>query len=257
MAQDFSTMSKSQEPVAGQDQSAGDHLAYPRSVKVGVILLCAATVVLMGWNLKSRLHIAVPQLGDGVATVENYTKGILDQQDDQLRQQDSDQDGLTDYEELRIYGTSPFIADSDSDGITDANEIKNGTDPNCPTGKTCGFGSSSELATGTRYDTSALQPIVNDPKEIRRLLIEGGVDARVLETIDDQSLQVLAQEALTASTQPTQEKIDLLKNLTPTQIRDLLKQQGVDTTALDQISDDDLMTLYQQALSQITVSNTN
>jgi hypothetical protein len=43
---------------------------------------------------------------------------------------DSDLDGLTDYEEINIYGTDPFNSDTDGDGLTDYEEINiYGTDP--------------------------------------------------------------------------------------------------------------------------------
>jgi hypothetical protein len=42
---------------------------------------------------------------------------------------DSDNDGLTDDEEIRIYQTDPYNPDTDGDGIPDGVEIKNGYSP--------------------------------------------------------------------------------------------------------------------------------
>lgn len=43
---------------------------------------------------------------------------------------DSDGDGLTDYEEINVYGTDPFNPDTDGDGLTDYEEVRiYGTDP--------------------------------------------------------------------------------------------------------------------------------
>jgi hypothetical protein len=42
---------------------------------------------------------------------------------------DSDGDGLTDIEELKIYGTDPQKADTDGDGFLDGDEVKNGYNP--------------------------------------------------------------------------------------------------------------------------------
>ncbi|MHA1353007.1 MAG: hypothetical protein ACTSPP_09495, partial [Candidatus Heimdallarchaeaceae archaeon] len=42
---------------------------------------------------------------------------------------DSDNDSLTDYEEVKIYGTDPNNDDSDGDGDPDGKEIENGLDP--------------------------------------------------------------------------------------------------------------------------------
>jgi len=42
---------------------------------------------------------------------------------------DTDEDGLFDYEEVRIYNTDPLEPDSDGDGFLDGDEIKNGYNP--------------------------------------------------------------------------------------------------------------------------------
>ena len=43
---------------------------------------------------------------------------------------DSDQDGLTDYEEVEEYGTDPLDEDTDDGGIGDGAEVlRDGTDP--------------------------------------------------------------------------------------------------------------------------------
>ena len=42
---------------------------------------------------------------------------------------DTDYDGLTDYEEVHIYGTDPSKADTSGDGILDAVKVKLGLDP--------------------------------------------------------------------------------------------------------------------------------
>lgn len=42
---------------------------------------------------------------------------------------DSDNDGLSDYDERTLYGTDPFSADTDGDGFIDGVEVENGFDP--------------------------------------------------------------------------------------------------------------------------------
>ena len=54
-----------------------------------------------------------------------------------LQQLDTDNDTLSDYEELEFYNTSPYLPDTDSDGTDDNIEIENGTDPLCPEGQDC------------------------------------------------------------------------------------------------------------------------
>jgi subtilisin family serine protease len=54
---------------------------------------------------------------DGLSNVEEIDLGT-----DAL-DSDSDNDGLTDFEETRTYGTDPLAADSDADGLTDYEEV--------------------------------------------------------------------------------------------------------------------------------------
>ncbi len=60
---------------------------------------------------------------DGLFDTEETTYGT-DSSDT-----DSDDDGLTDYDEIVTYGTDALVSDSDSGTISDGEEITNGTDP--------------------------------------------------------------------------------------------------------------------------------
>lgn len=45
---------------------------------------------------------------------------------------DTDEDGLTDYDEINLYGTNPNSYDTDNDGYTDGDEVEAGYNPNGP-----------------------------------------------------------------------------------------------------------------------------
>lgn len=61
-----------------------------------------------------------------VLTLE-YLKSLSDEE---LMDRDSDKDGISDYDEIYVYGTNPLKADTDGDGLSDYEEIfVYGTDP--------------------------------------------------------------------------------------------------------------------------------
>ncbi len=64
--------------------------------------------------------------GDGLSDAEEYEFGT------ETLIEDTDDDDLSDYDELYTYNTDPINPDTDGDDITDGDEIKLGLDPNNP-----------------------------------------------------------------------------------------------------------------------------
>ncbi len=137
--------------------------------------------------------------------------------DAKLKVLDTDNDGLSDWQELNVYGTSPYLADSDSDGLSDSAEISGGSDPNCPKGRECGSGGllnkppvDSLLAPAlpasepsapaapesalTPEDQQALQAL--SPQDVRELLRQGGVSEEDLQGASDEDLRQLLEETI-------------------------------------------------------------
>ena len=137
-----------------------------------------------------------------------------------LTQVDTDHDGLSDYDEINNYHTSPYLEDTDSDGIPDGVEVKNGTDPNCPTGKVCNGTDIAPLASSTNSSLST-------------------------STIETPSLSLPADMA-SGSQQILQNALDGKADAAT--LRQLLLTSGADKSMLDQISDEDLMKSYQETL---------
>lgn len=128
---------------------------------------------------------------------------------------DSDGDGLSDYDEINNYQTSPYLEDSDSDGISDYDEVKQGTDPNCPTGKVCNSSETSISTASSTVDNVAAG-----------LTIDSGA------TVTD-----------TGAVSTTGE-------VTPAILRQILLQSGTLTAAeLEKISDEEIMANYQKAVA--------
>jgi hypothetical protein len=64
---------------------------------------------------------------------DNDLDGLLDDEEimagSSLYSNDTDNDGLDDFDEVKTYKTSPKLADSDADGMNDAQELVAGTSP--------------------------------------------------------------------------------------------------------------------------------
>ena len=60
---------------------------------------------------------------DGLTNAQERQLGTNPESDD------SDSDGLSDYDEVHNYGTDPSLSDSDEDGLTDLTEVSTGYDP--------------------------------------------------------------------------------------------------------------------------------
>jgi len=182
--------------------------------------------------------------------------------DEQLKRQDTDGDGLSDYDELNVYHTSPYLADSDSDGIPDGVEVKNGTDPNCPQGKTCSVDavvppaatSTAPVIPSGPVDVSSGAPSVAD---LRSLLKQTGLtDAQVNALSDDQvkSLYTAAMaqgdtSSATSATPPTSSAPAATTPLTAAQVREVLLKSGIPEDKIKNVPDDVLLKTYQETIS--------
>lgn len=125
-----------------------------------------------------------------------------------LKKADTDGDGLSDYDELYVYHSSPYMRDTDSDGIPDGEEVRKGTSPTCQEGKDCLFNpiaaAANASSTAAQAAPSTTQPVAPDqkadlstlsPQELRDALIESGVPAAQLAGVSDEDLMKLVKQA--------------------------------------------------------------
>ena len=194
----------------------------PRKQKIAVFVLALgaiAIIIFWAWQFNTRLASPFKSSTDNklntAASNSNSSSTVID-----LHSIDTDHDGLSDYDEINIYHTSPYLEDTDSDGIPDGTEVKNGTDPNCPTGKVCNGTDNTINASSTAITASSTSA------NIPALSIPADVASSSQQTLQD----ALAGKADAAT------------------LRQLLLTSGADKAMLDQISDADLMASYQQTL---------
>lgn len=190
----------------------------------------------------------------------------------ELSIKDSDGDTLSDFAELYIHKTSPYIKDSDSDGTEDNSEIDSKTDPLCPTGQNCsGVIVTNVNAANTNSNVanaSTVQGTTLSADQIRDELSKLGMSQDDLNKINDDDLVQLYNDTLQQEQTNSQttnnvsntsiQQIDTLQNLTSSEIRDLLIQNGISEESLSSISDSELQKMYQSTLQeQVQQTNTN
>ncbi len=194
------------------EQSAVKSLS--KEQKIGfVLLLCFAILTVSLGLLQIRNTMYAP-----FALNNNVPADLKEKVNDQmaLQYRDTDLDGLSDFDELYVYTTSPYLADTDSDGIPDKQEIDLGKDPNCVEGQICipeGTAqitvSSSTILGGAVVDPGAPPPdiaqMLQDPKQLRQMLLQAGMDQKILDSYGDKDLLKMTEDLMkipTASTTP-------------------------------------------------------
>lgn len=253
-----------QEALVGDNYSANldkdnQQLYYPpknhKHLKFWSFLILVIFIIILSAyrfysNIFDPLKYDVPEwLSDQINSEEQAAKTIAE-----LKESDTDQDGLSDYQEIYQYYTSIFLPDTDSDGFTDAEEVNLGQDPVCPVGESCNL---LRLITPDTKLSSIIQDISLDDNltiqkaavaEFRKFLEANGMDKAELDVLTDEDLlaifrivdesNILDGDQLSAST-------------TPDQIREfLLLMPGVDEAEINAMSDDELTAIAQDLIDQ-------
>lgn len=224
------------EDVGGLNNSqTNDYYSRPplsKGQKIAVVVLAFFSFfIIIVWMIQFKQGISAP-LSGSKTVADTVTTGTTDPEKVDLVK-DTDGDGLTDYNELNTYKTSPYLEDSDSDGFSDKVEIDSGKDPNCPTGAVCNAVGANAVASTTESDvTSVTTPALN-------------LNA---------SQQANNQAALNLSASTSVNTADLQKVLAgqvdAASLRKMLLEAGMDPTALGKISDEALMSSYKETLNK-------
>lgn len=194
-----------------EEQNINPESTQDRTQKIlfsGVVIVGLATFVFGFLNFKTSISAPfrpVRSSSTDTANPEETGQLLIT-----LRSKDTDKDGISDYDELYGYNTSPYLADSDSDGITDSQEIQQGTDPNCPSGQTCSLAAVDTNTAGTNASSSLLDVLGTNTaaetnvnanevtvQELRTTLKNAGAPAATIDALDDATLLSLYRQVVT------------------------------------------------------------
>lgn len=184
---------------------------------LGVLMI----VVLIFWSSQFKKNLAINVGENSRQANELCPNGNCSDANnsDSLKLKDTDKDGLSDWDELYLHKTSPYLLDSDGDGTSDYEELMREQDPNCPAGSIC-----------------AGEESVDQPAEPEDILIAPGKIG------ENKNSDQLNQKDLN----------DIMSGKTEAdQVRQMLLEYGMDKALLDQISDVDLLETYNQTLKDL------
>ena len=229
----------------------------PEQTQIALGVVAIVALVFGLWQLKTALRLPVGLGGEsGVESSGGTAKvSILGDDVATLQQRDTDSDGLTDYDELYLYQSSPYLTDTDSDGYADKTEVESGNNPICPPEGACvpaiieTTGNESAVGTAPTAD------------EIRALLRQAGASEEQIASYDDATLLSLYNEVsaettgssntgdeATASFNLTPEQKELVKQMSGSELKQFLVNGGADAEMLQEIDDATLKALVWQQL---------
>lgn len=207
----------------GSNNKAPQGSGKGQKFAIGALAIFAIFILFM-WSSNLKQSISGPFTYNG-ETTENTSESATCESGDclfneNLKLKDTDQDGISDWDELNVYGTSPYLEDSDSDGYTDREEIQKNQDPSCPVGRECDSFSEVEDITS---ENIILEQLTSG---------ETASETTIVGDITEEDLQ----RALNGEAGAVRELF--------------LKSGQFDKTFLDQYTDEELFQAYQAILSE-------
>lgn len=194
--------------------------------RIGLVLLSSFAIMAVGLGILQLRNTLYEPFALNSSVPTTIKTDINSPEALQLR--DTDRDGISDFDEMYVYSTSAYLADSDSDGIADKIEIDSGSDPLCAVGKDCSAmvenpdaalvrnTTSSLKITGNSAEISAigekpvdLEQALQDPKQVRQMLLTSGMDAKILKAVSDADLMKLVNQAMAISNTSTNNAVNL------------------------------------------------
>lgn len=210
---------------------------------LGIFVVIAGATFVFGYFRINKNIILPLYRSESYFTIKT-TEELEDARQKRLKEQDTDSDGISDFDELYVFRTSPFLEDSDSDGINDGDEIADQTDPNCPRGKTCRqrsvasiLGQGAETVESGGGSSSTFTPS-GPSTETQAGISEAKIMEIVIETFgnpEDLTPEYIAER---------------LSVMGSDELRTFLTKIGIPQDILDQTDDATIRALLQQTLKE-------
>lgn len=206
-------------------------ITMTREQKMGALFLLVFGVLAVGLG---TLQIRNIIYGPFVIHPDEKTAQVpvLDEKT-RLKTIDTDHDGLSDYDELYLYGSSPYLVSTASDGVSDFIKVIRGEDPNCPEGRTCAAASATTISTQTSTLPQLFQPAANPLDMLGAAATAGAqpgpqAQASVAEMIKDPAA---LRQMILSTGKIKKEELDKIDNATLLQFVAQIVNQSQNTAA--------------------------
>lgn len=218
----------------------------------------------------------------------NWEQLLGDQEQNRLailkaKASDIDQDGLSDYDESKVFGTSIYLLDSDSDGISDFEEVQKGSNPNCDETKlNCFIPLESDQTAGAQlvqnvkkeqvsYSEALANPVIQSqlqevltPAEMRQLLYKSGFDSAKVAELSVEQLNQLRDVLVQGQFNPPQDSEQIvaqlqskpLETFSRTELEQLVKQIGFPEDLVSIIPQEELVSMIKETLNELVTQST-
>ncbi len=240
-----------------EEKNATNLDSQPKMVLGFLIVIGIITIILGFWRLNN--YLKTPFIINYQTTVADLKERLTNIRSSTISKfTDTDHDGLTDYDELNIYKTSPYLEDSDSDG----DEIAQNKNPNCPEGQNCityANLNNNVNINGLLQNYPDLTGQENVAQIIRQSLLASGVSEQELAQVDDATLIQLYLETAQEEegfqnanlSMPAGLTKEQLANFNVEQIKQVLISNGVNEDDLKQLSDEQIMAAWQEVIKTL------
>ncbi len=240
MQEDYQNLENNKETEESRPAVHSAPLNRGQKIAVAILAIFAVAVIVV-WMVQFKKSITGPfDYNDNSADNNAETRRAASLQEEEqdseeaLRSKDTDADGLSDWDELYFYKTSPYLDDSDSDGFTDKEELDSGNDPNCPIGREC-YASDISPMNPPETDSAGDLNLQNNNSNNN---ISGGLLSQPVagdeggQTDGSADLEAILGGQLDAAT-----------------LRQILLDAGMDEKILNQFSDEELMKEWGKTFS--------